>query len=389
MSQIKEKEKNISSDLDESNKNEEDLLGFSSKYKTNIYKEEDNKENEIEKRNAWKRLSGDSTSISQENSNISSGYNLKKLNTLPNEEDVTHKRFRFNASLNKDYIEYQQKQRKMSSPLCCYYDGCDIYLSKTQKTTIDLDNSLNFIKKDSFFNNSDKKNNNKINDNNDINNLNINLLSQNNNKNFSIKNKNKNEYNEYKINDKNDEKRLSLNINQLPYNINNFNGMQSNNIINNNINNFYFHNNNYAQQIFNINFINFNNFQNNPINAMNNNINKRKLTYNIEDGIIGNYFNNILNLNNNATPNDHIFNIPHTQAKLNPILFSYNEEQEKYTKYNNIKKASNKSIPTNPKNEKKPFDKRKGDWLCPECHNLNFAFRLVCNRCQIPKPNNL
>ena len=375
MNQKQEKQQNIFQDLDESNKNEEDLLAFSSKYKTNIYKEEDVNESENKIRNARKRLSEYSTSISQEYSNLS-GYNLKKLNTLPKEEDETHRRLGFNDSSNKNYIEYQEKQRKLSSPLLCYYDGSDIYLSKTHKTIIDMDNSPNFIKKDSFFNNSDKINNNKNNNNNGINNYNL-LLCQNNNT-YSLKNENKKEYNI--IDKNNDMKRLSLNINQLPYNMNNFNRIQSNNIINNNYNNFYFQNNNYPQQIFNINYINLNNFQNNQINNIKNNINKRKLTYNIEDGIIGNYFNNILNLNNNT---------PQAQAKLNPILFSYNEEQEKYTKYDINRKSSNKSIPSNPKNEKKPFDKRKGDWLCPECHNLNFAFRVVCNRCQIPKPNNL
>ena len=25
---------------------------------------------------------------------------------------------------------------------------------------------------------------------------------------------------------------------------------------------------------------------------------------------------------------------------------------------------------------------RKGDWICPYCHNLNFAFRKKCNRCK-------
>ena len=379
MSQKKGKEKNINLALDESNKNEEDLLSFSSKYKTNIYKEEDIKENINELRNVRKRLSGDSTSISQEYNNIT-GNKLKKINTLPKEEDVIHRRFSINDSSNKSYIEYQEKQRKLSSPLCCYYDGSDIYLSKRHKNIIDLDNSLNFIRKDSFFNNSDNINNNKINDDNVIHNLNINLLFRNKNQNV----KNKNEYSNT-LDKNNDMKRLSLEINQLPYNMNNFNIMPINNIINNNCN-YYFQNNNYSQQIFNINYINVNNFQNTPINVYNNNPNKRKLTYNIEDEIIGNYFNNILNLNNNTAQNDKIFNVPQAQAKLNPILFSYNEEQEKYIKYDINRKASNKSIPSNPKNEKKPFDKRKGDWLCPECHNLNFSFRVVCNRCQIPKP---
>ena len=382
MSQNKENEKNINSDLEESNKNEEDLLAFSSKYKTNIYKEEDIKENDIDLRNVRNRLSLDSTSISQEHSNIS-GYNLKNINTLPKEEDIRRSIEYSNSS--KNYFDFQEKHRKMSSPICCYYDGSDIYLSKTQKTTIDIDKSPNFVRKDSFFNNSDKINNNNSNFNNDINNnnLNINLLYQNNN-NFSSKTKFKNEFK--KIDKNNEIKRLSLNSNQLPYNnMNNFNIIQGNNIINNN---FYFQNNNYPQQIFNINYINLNNFQNNPINPINNKINKRKLTYNIEDGFIGNYFNNILNLNNNTNTNEHIFNVPQPQAKLSPILFSYNEEQEKFTKYDINRKSSNKSIPNNPKNEKKPFDKRKGDWLCPECHNLNFAFRIVCNRCQLPKPNN-
>ena len=381
MSQKKEKENNIGSYLDELNKNEEDLLAFSSKYKTNIYKEEDVIENENELKNVGKKLSGESTSISQEYSNIR-GYNFIKLNTLPKEEDVTNRKFSINDSSNKSYIEYQEK-RKLSSPLCCYYDGSDIYLSQRQKNIIDLDNSQNFIRKDSIFNNSEKINN-KINDVNDIHNLNINLLYQNKNKYFSLKNKNENECNNT-IGKNNDMKRLSLNMNQIPYNKYNYDIMPNNNI-NNNCSNIYFQNNNYSQQIFNINYININNFQNNPINIMNNNTNKRKLTYNIEDEIIGNFFNNILNLNNNRNPNDQIFIIPQAQTKLSPILFSYNEEQEKFIKYDINRRASNKSIISNQKNEKKPFDKRKGDWLCPECHNLNFAVRVVCNRCQIPKP---
>ena len=26
-----------------------------------------------------------------------------------------------------------------------------------------------------------------------------------------------------------------------------------------------------------------------------------------------------------------------------------------------------------------------GDWVCIKCKNLNFSFRVVCNRCQLPK----
>lgn len=35
--------------------------------------------------------------------------------------------------------------------------------------------------------------------------------------------------------------------------------------------------------------------------------------------------------------------------------------------------------------KKRPLIERKGDWSCPKCKNLNFAFRANCNRCQLSK----
>jgi hypothetical protein len=35
--------------------------------------------------------------------------------------------------------------------------------------------------------------------------------------------------------------------------------------------------------------------------------------------------------------------------------------------------------------KKKPFQERAGDWVCLKCKNLNFSFRVVCNRCQSAK----
>ena len=380
-----EKNKNEVDDLDESNKNEEDLLAFSSKYKTNMYKEEDIKENELNLRETRKRLSCDSTSISisQEYSN-KSGCNLKKKNTLSKEEELSHKSVGLRESFKK-FINFQEKQRKLSSPMCCYYDGSDKYLSKKQKNTVDIDNSQNFIKKENFFNNSDK-NVNSINTNNNINNnllsknnLNINLLCQNQNlQNINNDNNNNNNIN-VNINNRT-QKRLSFTINPIPYNtLNNLTGIQNNNFLTNNV---YLQNNNIQQQFYNINCININN-------SINNNLSRRKLSYNTEEELISNYFNNILNLNNsNPIANNRLFNVQQQQQKLNPMLFSYNEEQEQnMSQINQNKNLINKSINSNSKNEKKPFDKRKGDWLCPECHNLNFAFRVVCNRCQLPKPS--
>lgn len=41
-------------------------------------------------------------------------------------------------------------------------------------------------------------------------------------------------------------------------------------------------------------------------------------------------------------------------------------------------------IKPNPK-KKKPFEIREGDWTCFDCHNLNFSFRVLCNRCGLSK----
>lgn len=34
------------------------------------------------------------------------------------------------------------------------------------------------------------------------------------------------------------------------------------------------------------------------------------------------------------------------------------------------------------KKNTKPFAEREGDWICPDCKNLNFSFRTQCNRCK-------
>ena len=33
----------------------------------------------------------------------------------------------------------------------------------------------------------------------------------------------------------------------------------------------------------------------------------------------------------------------------------------------------------------RPFTEREGDWICSSCKNLNFAFRVICNRCHLSK----
>ena len=340
--------KNSNSNSEDSMKNDEYLLGYSSQYKTNLYKDEEieegiiQSENEPEQNKLNKKISLDSTSISisQEGNNL---IELRK-GDFP--------------------FELYNNQRKMSSPLLDYLKGSYKYLSQIHQKSFDIRYSHNFIRKDKFFGLNKKLNTNNINNN-----------HQNNNDIKKDKNKN---------NDKNNSKKLSYNSNNTNKNKRNQNpntqtpnNNNTNNINNYINNNFLLVNNNYSQQVFNNNYINLNDFNNFP--RINNNmITKRKMTYNIESSFIGNYFNNILNLNNllNQTQQNN--------QNLNPIFFSYNEEP--YNNSQNSNKLNNKKNINNPKNKKRPFDKREGDWKCPNCNNLNFAFRFFCNRCSIPKP---
>ena len=49
-----------------------------------------------------------------------------------------------------------------------------------------------------------------------------------------------------------------------------------------------------------------------------------------------------------------------------------------------IKKQKKETIKKE-KTTKKSFVEKTGDWICPNCTNINFAFRQSCNRCQLSK----
>jgi hypothetical protein len=342
--------------LDESNKNDEDLLSFSNKYQTTIYKDEeecnDNYKDYIQKR----KISADSTtnSLSQEYSNLSINSKRKNNNNIKDN----------NSDSNESKSIYEERKRKISSPICFYYNGSDEYLSKIFKNNIDINNSNNFVKKEDIINKSSKI----------INHININNMLNNvfyNNLNYYLY---KNDTFQINVNNK---QFVNNNNEKLSFNNNCFNPMNLNfssfpkQSINDSI---------LQQQLYNLNYINFikNNFEN---------VNKsrRKLSYNNEEGLINNYFNNILNQKNN---------FHNSEVNYNTILLNYNNiknNQEKDLQNKIIKRAeNNKSNQISKKTiNKKSFDRRKGDWFCPECNNLNFAFRIICNKCKIPKPKNI
>ena len=63
-------------------------------------------------------------------------------------------------------------------------------------------------------------------------------------------------------------------------------------------------------------------------------------------------------------------------------IIPQHEEQEKSN--NVISQNKFDQVKQNQK-KKKPFEIREGDWTCFDCHNLNFSFRVICNRCGLAK----
>ena len=72
--------------------------------------------------------------------------------------------------------------------------------------------------------------------------------------------------------------------------------------------------------------------------------------------------------------------------------FNY-ETRNKCNRCGVIKQPKKISEIKKKKEEKEEKERKKkeakGDWICQKCNNLNFGFRKVCNRCQIPRNNNI
>ena len=232
----------------------------------------------------------------------------------------------FSEDDNKNDEENQTNERKVSSPIMDYYDGFDKILSETHKGSVDMANSMNFIKKKDFISNNSFTN---VNNNNNF--IESNIFN---------KSEEVNHYNDDNTiidiknnNDKGIIKDNIISINQ--YNINNNNYINNENVIgNNNIDlnnkiNSYYEDSNYFNNYFNISYCQAMDYYNDSL--QNNN---RRSKFNLD-----------VNKNNNRK-----FKKEKNKSKFNQTNF------------------------------------RKGDWLCNFCLNLNFSFRTVCNRCKEPKP---
>ena len=63
------------------------------------------------------------------------------------------------------------------------------------------------------------------------------------------------------------------------------------------------------------------------------------------------------------------------------LFFNYISINNQNKNENNQKNYFNKG------KKGKAFTERNGDWICSSCKNLNFAFRIICNRCHLSKVN--
>ena len=68
---------------------------------------------------------------------------------------------------------------------------------------------------------------------------------------------------------------------------------------------------------------------------------------------------------------------------LNSNLFQVQNNINYNQNFNNI--IYNQNYQNVKEKQKKPFVIRAGDWNCFDCNNLNFAFRVKCNRCGLSK----
>ena len=87
-------------------------------------------------------------------------------------------------------------------------------------------------------------------------------------------------------------------------------------------------------------------------------------------------------------PLDVLVYIPEKYKSLK-INQKQNKTGDNDINHNNLDKSNNKenNNESDKKEEqyKKSFKKRKGDWTCQFCYNLNFSFRKRCNRCRVIK----
>ena len=282
----------------------------------------------------------------------------------------------------------RKKSATYSSPLILYHNDSSLYLFRkySENNNIDFEKSNNFIRKDSFFQNEQKiflnsdeeEKEKKLFENNSF--INNNYIHYNEQDEYNQLKANSNYYQSYKEyipskNRINNSKNNKINSTNQIININK-NNNKNEVILNQN-------------QIMNLNIINQINFINNNNNYHNRpRFNSSKLP---EGNLVFSYFNNN-NFNNNELNGKKGWYCPYcnnfnyeSRIKCNRCKIPKN-----FLDYKNIKN-NDYNVNKNNFEGKIQFSDKEGDWICFNCKNINFAFRKICNRCQLSKieSNNL
>ena len=310
--------------------------------------------------------------------------------------------------IQRDYSEIPMTNNTesltlFSSPLISYYNSSHIYLNRKyseNNNNLDFDKSNNYIRKDSLIQYDNEENKSSEIDNiqnkniHNHNIINMNIIDKDE---YNQIKSNVNYYQTYQDNLFSSNNPILCNNNTNSNNINNLNQKQQNEIQINSQNN----------QIMNLNIINqYNLIQNNnlinrPRFNSNNIINGNFMPPIFSNNILKNNNNNNNNLNNNFQNNTLINNGEMNGRKGWICNFCNNFNFESRNKCNRCKQAKNQIISPKKKNigngvrnlnknnfenkGQKLFSEREGDWICFYCKNVNFAFRIICNRCQLPK----
>jgi hypothetical protein len=237
-----------------------------------------------------------------------------------------------NYILNLNYYKNEQINKKNLSPICIYYEGIDKYLSEQNSNPFDYSKTNNYIEKNIYFNNYFQ-----------------------------------NEYGiVYYPYDYGYERLRTYSFENNEFNVNKSLSIKKANsdIIpsNNNVDNSNIENNDKEKKAFsNSNTPSFKKYGGKfdiPL-----------YYYNYDSGMMRGIQSANLFCNNNF---------------INNINQNKNENQTNETLINN-NSNKNQKIYFNKGKKGRPFTERSGDWVCANCRNLNFAFRIICNRCHLPK----
>lgn len=66
-------------------------------------------------------------------------------------------------------------------------------------------------------------------------------------------------------------------------------------------------------------------------------------------------------------------------------IYFYNDDKNNYPFNKREKKYFNKDKNKKNKKKKKEFIQRENDWICYRCRNINFSYRVKCNKCHLEK----